>query len=252
MNTLFGQLDEIAIERIREFASSAEAMNQSGYYVAFSGGKDSTVILDLVKRAGVKFTAHYHLTTCDPPELVNHVKRNHPEVVIDKPPMTMWQLIRKRKMPPRRNARYCCEILKEGGGSGQIIITGVRWGESNRRAKRSMVEACYKDKSKRYLHCIIEWSESDVWNYIRERGLSYCSLYGRIGCVLCPMTRDVEKQIDRWPRIARAWEKAIKTTWNPSSKSFKFESPEHLWQWWLDRDACIDKNTDQILMFEDQ
>jgi phosphoadenosine phosphosulfate reductase len=38
-----------------------------GYYVAFSGGKDSTVILDLVKRAGCKFDAHYNVTTVDPP-----------------------------------------------------------------------------------------------------------------------------------------------------------------------------------------
>jgi phosphoadenosine phosphosulfate reductase len=256
MNTLFGKLDEIAIDRVREFAAISERMHPDGYYVAFSGGKDSTVILDIVKRANVKFTAHYHLTTCDPPELVHFIKRKHPDVLIEKPPMTMWELIRKRKMPPRRNARFCCEVLKERGGEGRIIITGVRWGESTRPAKRKMLEACYKDKSKRYLHCLIDWSEDDVWHYIRSRNLPYCNLYdegfGRIGCVLCPMTRQVDGQVARWPKIARAWEKAVKATFNPQGKNNYFDSPEHYWRWWLDRDASINRDTDQILMFEDQ
>lgn len=258
MNTLFGKLDDIAIERIREFAPVAENMNPDGYYLAFSGGKDSTVILDLVKRAGVKFTAHYHLTTCDPPELVWFIREKYPEVIIDKPQMTMWQLIRKRKMPPRRNARYCCEVLKERGGAGSIVITGVRWAESSRRSQRRMVEACYKDKSKRYLHCIIDWTENDVWTYIRLRNLAYCKLYdegfGRIGCVLCPMTRNVAEQIARWPRLARAWEKAVKATFKPDGKDNPFENAEAYWQWWLDRDApaYTEKETDQMLMFEDQ
>ena len=60
-----------------------------GYYVAFSGGKDSTVILDLVKRSGCKFDAHYSVTTVDPPELVQFIKREHPEVAFERPKKTM-------------------------------------------------------------------------------------------------------------------------------------------------------------------
>lgn len=257
METLLGNLQEIAIERIQEFAPIAESMNPNGYYVGFSGGKDSSCVLDLVKRSGVKYEAHYHLTTCDPPELVHFIKDNHSEVVIDKPPMTIWQLIRKKKMPPRRQARYCCEVLKEHGGAGCFTITGVRWGESARRSRRRMVESCFKDKTKRYLHPIIDWTDNDVWNYIKSKKLPYCSLYDegfkRIGCVLCPMTRNTKQQIERWPKIAAAWEKAVKATYPTESKNFKFKSAQEYWEWWLDRDrpSLAKDSEEQILMFED-
>ena len=70
MNSLFGKLDDIAIERLKTFEANAIAKNPKGYYVAYSGGKDSDVILDLVRRSGVKYEAHHHLTTADPPEIV--------------------------------------------------------------------------------------------------------------------------------------------------------------------------------------
>jgi phosphoadenosine phosphosulfate reductase len=256
MNTLFGKCEDIAIDRLKYFEDSALSMHPDGYYLAYSGGKDSDVILDLAKRSGVKFKAYHHLTTCDPPELVYHV-RTHSEVDIIKPELTMWKLIRKKGMPPRRNARYCCEVLKEKGGKGQITITGVRWGESNRRSKRRMLEGCYKDKSKHYLHPIIDWTDTDVWNYLRSRQIPYCSLYNeglkRIGCILCPMTRHVQEQIKRWPKIAKAWEKAVKATFNPdSNKRVKYKNEQEYWEWWLNRDAKALKIDDsQMLFYED-
>ena len=63
-NTLFGIEDKVAIalDMLRTFEPP------EGYYVAYSGGKDSTVILDLVRRSGVKYDAHYNRTTVDPPD----------------------------------------------------------------------------------------------------------------------------------------------------------------------------------------
>jgi len=109
---LFTQKDktEIAIDRLKAFCPP------EGYYVAFSGGKDSVVIFDLVKRSGCKFDAHYNLTTVDPPELVKFIRQQHPEVTIRRPEKTMWKLIVENGMPPTRLIRYCCRILKEGGG----------------------------------------------------------------------------------------------------------------------------------------
>ncbi len=254
MNTLFGNLVDIAIERLQEFEQDALAKHPDGYYVAYSGGKDSDVILDLVRRSGVKYTAHHHLTTCDPPELVWHVKEQA-DVSIERPPLTMWQLIRKKKMPPRRNARYCCEALKEGGGKNRMVVTGVRWGESARRSKRKMLETCYRHKSKRFLNIIIEWTTTEVWEYIREHHITYCKLYDegfkRLGCVLCPMTRDVERQMQRWPKLCKAWEKAVKATYQPDKSGFVFQSAEEYWQWWLDRDAPAKSKDATIMMFED-
>ena len=237
-------MDGVAIERLRTFEPEALAKHENGYWLAFSGGKDSCVILDLAKRSGVKFEAHHNLTTVDPPELVRFVK-TFPEVQIDKPKESMWQLIRRKGFPPLRNIRYCCEALKECGGSGRMVITGVRWGESNRRSKRQMTEACYRDKSgKHYIHPIIDWTTSEVWEYIRGQELPYCSLYDegfkRVGCVLCPMSRETTRDIQRWPKLCAAWKRAI-------------DSTDTDWQSWLNRKGPISKAKldDDPVLFED-
>lgn len=233
-------LADVSIERLREFEPSALAMHPDGYWLAYSGGKDSVVLLDLAKRAGVKFRAVYNATTVDPPELVRFI-RQQSEVEFSHPPETMWQLIRRKGMPPRRNARFCCEVLKERSGSGHVVLTGVRWAESVRRGSRKMVEPCYRDETIRYLHPIIDWPTDAVWEYINDRNLRFCCLYlegfTRLGCVLCPMSERTARDMKRWPRLCAAWERAVKATWKPRdpSKRIRFRDPEQLWQWWLDR-----------------
>ena len=126
---------QTAIKRLRTFEPP------EGYYLAFSGGKDSVVIKELADMAGVKYDAHYTLTSVDPPELVQFIK-SFPDVQIDKPrdkdgkQITMWNLIPKKKMPPTRVVRYCCASLKETQGQGRFVITGVRKAESAKRSKR--------------------------------------------------------------------------------------------------------------------
>lgn len=126
---------ENAIEMLRFF----EPKDGTGYFLAFSGGKDSCCIKKLADLAGVKYDAHYHVTTVDPPELVRFIKANYPDVAFDHSrdkegkPITMWSLIEEKSVPPTRHARYCCQHLKEGGGMGRMVITGVRWAESARR-----------------------------------------------------------------------------------------------------------------------
>lgn len=110
-----------AIERIQAFCPP------EGYYVAFSGGKDSVVIKALCDMAGVKYDAHYNVTTVDPPELVRFIRLAHPDVIFDRPELSMRQLIIKKQFPPTRLARYCCEHLKETSGVGRLVVTGVRW-----------------------------------------------------------------------------------------------------------------------------
>ena len=136
-NTLFGTVnkEEIAMQRLRSFEPS------DGYYVAFGGGKDSIVVLDIVKRSGVKYDAHYTITSVDPPELIRYIRKYHPDVSMDYPRdkdgkvVTMWNLIPKHTIPPTRQARYCCASIKEVNGKGRVTVTGVRWDESSRRKK---------------------------------------------------------------------------------------------------------------------
>ncbi|MGB4291857.1 MAG: hypothetical protein WBJ37_03110 [Bacteroidales bacterium] len=128
-NTLFGVKDKvkIAIGRLQTFEPP------EGYYLAFSGGKDSQCIYHLAKEAGVKFDAHYNVTGIDPPELVYFIRENYPDVSFDKPGTTMWELIIKNNCPPTRIQRWCCRELKKHGGEGRICVAGIRWAESTRR-----------------------------------------------------------------------------------------------------------------------
>ena len=139
---------EMAIKRLQAFCP------EEGYYLAFSGGKDSQCIYHLAKMAGVKFDAHYNVTSVDPPELIRFIKRNYPDVHWDYPRdrdgkvVTMWNLIPRKQMPPTRLARYCCEWFKESSGEGRVTVTGVRWAESANRAATQGV-AVFFGKPKR-------------------------------------------------------------------------------------------------------
>jgi len=254
--TLFGVRDkvQIAIDRIRQFEPP------EGYYVAFSGGKDSCVVLDLVKKAGVKYDAHYNLTTVDPPELVYFIRDHHADVEVHKPKETMWQLIVKKRMPPLRQVRYCCSILKEGGGKDRVVITGVRWAESVRRSKRRMVETCRTNNSKRFLHPIIDWSELDIWDYLRKNNVPYCSLYDegfkRIGCVLCPQQsgEGMKRDAKRWPKLAEAYKRACVKAFNKNVKDKRvqrsWKSGEDMYEWWINNKASEKVDPDQTVIFE--
>ena len=124
---------ETAVERLQTFEPP------EGYYLAFSGGKDSVVIKALADMAGVKYDAHFCHTSVEHPELIRFVREYYPDVSIDFPRdkdgnrVTMWNLIPKKKLPPTRIQRYCCAALKETGGAGRMTITGVRWAESSNR-----------------------------------------------------------------------------------------------------------------------
>ena len=138
MNAL-GDKERLAIKRIRLLYSSniKQMVEQGGYYVSYSGGKDSEVIIALCRLAGVKFEIHHNLTTVDAPETVYHVRSVVPKENIHMPKMSMWQLIVKKGFPPTRVGRYCCDYLKEHGGEGKIKMLGLRKAESSGRAERT-------------------------------------------------------------------------------------------------------------------
>jgi len=230
--------EQVAIERLKQYEPL------EGYYLAFSGGKDSVCIYELAVKAKVKFDAHYSVTGIDPPELVQFIKKYYPTVQRHLPKMSMWKYIEKKGLPTRTN-RWCCQLLKEYGGKDRIVITGIRAEESNKRRFRPLYEV---RKHKTILNPILDWTLLDVWGFIDDNKFPYCSLYDthfdRIGCVGCPMSTAQEFEFKLYPKIKDAWYRATIRYFenNPSVKAQRFTSPEQLWQWWLQ-----DKSMDNFL-----
>lgn len=258
---------QVAIERYRMFEPP------EGYYLAFSGGKDSLVIKALADMAGVKYDAHYSITTADPPELVQYIRKHHKDVAMDYPGISMWQLIPKKLMPPTRKLRYCCEALKERGGHGRVVITGVRWAESPRRRqnwamaqpvitsqdaktnkaqghkimfmndndeRRRMTEQCLA-KGKFNVNPILDWTDKDVWMFIRSNKLNYCKLYdqgfNRLGCIGCPYAKkNRHRDFKRWPKYKalylRAFGRMLEERKN-RGKETTWQNAEDVMDWWL-------------------
>lgn len=278
---------KMSIERLKAF----EPKNGEGYYLAFSGGKDSVVIKALADMAGVKYDAHYRVTSVDPPELVHFIKQKYPDVARDVPrysdgkPITMWNLIPKKMYPPTRVARYCCQYLKESGGDGRMTITGVRWDESVKRKynqgivtfmtrsdqakemethpdflrtkrggiilvndnddSRRMVEQCFR-RHKTTVNPIIEWTDSEVWEFIKSNNVPYCGLYdcgfSRLGCIGCPMasTKMREHEFLMWPKYKesymRAFRKMLDVRVERGRPWTRGNKPQDVYNMWMEYD----------------
>ena len=234
-NTLFEHVNKVenAIKLIRENEPD------DGYVVAFSGGKDSCVVLDLTKRAGVKYEARFSVTSVDPPELLDFIKEHHPEVVWRYPKESMFELIVRFRIMPTRVSRFCTSRLKERFGKNETTILGIRRSESRTRANRPTVE--YR-QSRKLVHPIGDWSYDDVWEYIHSQKLPYCSLYDegfhRIGCVMCacqsPHVR--RREAARWPEIAQKYREAANEAIARGQKSgipHVAKTGDELYELWL-------------------
>lgn len=275
---------DMSLKRIETF------QRPEGLYLAFSGGKDSVVTKRLLDMAAVQYDAHYRVTSVDPPELVRFIRDQYGDVDREVPrddmgePITMWNLIPRKLMPPTRLVRYCCEELKESGGEGRMTVTGVRWAESKNREdnqgvvtimsrsvhkeldgntdfrptrqggvmlmndndeNRKLVEFCYR-RHKTTLNPIIDWTDAEVWRFIRQERIPYCCLYDegfhRLGCIGCPMATRRGRSIEfaRWPKYLTAYLHAFERMIREREKRGKLDGtwrmgtdPMEIFHWWM-------------------
>lgn len=238
LNPSIFPLEEMVVESV-DFLRKHEP--PEGYFVGFSGGKDSIVTLELCRMADVKHLAFYSATGIDPPEVVRFIRREYPEVIFLRSPMTFWEGI-KRKSPPVRMMRWCCDVLKKQPSKPSIIkalfgdplvhrVMGIRAEESFRRASRPRI-ASFNGQTQ--YKPIFNWVEWHVWDFIDSKGLPYPSLYdnglARIGCMICPFImgpgpaaqRRLQLQKERYPAVYRKFEKTV-TEWF-ANRSYKMQN----------------------------
>lgn len=222
---------------------------KEGYYLAFSGGKDSVAIYDLAVKAGVKFDAHYCVSPIDPPQIYKFIKEYYPDVIWDYHAKGFWKTVAKKGLP-MRNKRWCCRIIKEAGGAGRIVVVGNRRAESSTRSKQCYVESARADKTKTLIRPILNFDNFDIWQYIKTNDLPYCHLYDegfeRLGCVLCPFTKATTREDIYFPKIVKLWRRAcdgiverVRESGYKNRKGqpvkHRFETGEELYQWWVSR-----------------
>ena len=275
-------LEHIAIERLK----TASEMSLQHYglplVITDSGGKDSQVCKELALRAGIPFEVMHNHTTADAPETVRFVRQEAKrfedlgiKYTINMPTykgkrVSMWSLIPQKLMPPTRIVRYCCAVLKETGGAGRFITTGVRWAEStNRKNNRGIYEKSSPDKEKRIIlnndnddkrmlfeNCrlkakrvvnpIVDWTDDDVWQFLTDAKAPVNPLYAegwcRVGCVGCPMASKArEREFIRWPKYKALYIKAFENMLLESERRGKMvgewrmgTTGQDVYNWWME------------------
>ena len=275
-------LEQTAIERLKAASDMSLRLFEKPLVITYSGGKDSDVLLHLAKESGIPFEVLHSLTTADAPQTVYHVRDTFHRLedkgikcTVDKhvqpdgSRITMWNLIPKQGIP-NRWSRFCCRFLKETGGTGRFIATGVRWDESFARKKnrgafevvtakkedklilsndnsedRRLFESCQL-KGKRVVNPIVDWKTDDVLDYIESEHICMNPLYGcgfsRVGCIGCPMAskagRDAEFAM--FPKFKAAYIRSFDRMMEERKRRGKAENCNwghdgvDIFHWWME------------------
>lgn len=243
---------------------SVAPTNGEAIEVAYSGGKDSDVILQLVKESGIKYRAIYKNTTIDAVGTVAHAKEMGAEVLMPKDGLTFFKLIEQNGLP-NRFMRFCCKYLKEYKVLDKAVM-GIRKAESRKRSERysEPTECKFYGANKDHVEAIypiLDWTDKDVEDFIKDRKIKCAPIYydsegnfhveRRLGCMCCPL-QSVGKRLESFkehPNMVKAYARALKKfrDTHPDSKSAKNFKNEYEQ---LVRDFFFERNDDWELWIE--
>ena len=226
-----------AISRIKKFAKIADKMNFK-VAVGFSGGKDSQVVYDLCKRAGIKFVAYFN-HCFESSTTLRFIKEYYPEVIWRRDVKVGFIAnirLNHSGMLPTVTSAYCCENYKHNPKyTDACKILGIRKFESRKRANRTALMVKNKTQLKKMkslvseyfheqcqsvganniltLHPIIDWTDKEVWEYIHKHKLPINPEYKenkRIGCLVCPKANFTSnyKALLKYPKLIDCFIKA--------------------------------------------
>lgn len=174
-------------------------------FVSFSGGKDSTVVSHIVRKA-VNNESILHIfgdTTLELPltyKYIEEFKKENSKTPFfeEKNEENNFFDMCKEIGPPSRVVAWCCSIFKTGP-MGTTLSTfkedfltfyGIRRKESATRKKYSRILKSTKIKKQLSVGVIIDWSDIDVWLFILTENIPYNDSYrqgfARVGCWVCP------------------------------------------------------------------
>lgn len=234
---------------------------KEGYDVKFSGGKDSIVLYDIVKKSGVQHTVHYNSTTIDPPEVTRFIRREYPEVKWIMPKHTFYRYLLKFGLPTK-SRRWCCAKLKHrvgAKGASRHKVVGIRAEESSKRAERGRIVTGKWQRDTAYLP-LMYFNEGEVWDYIEQNKLSYPSLYdegfSRLGCVICPFICRkgiLEQHKAKWFKIYRKFEQVVATLYEQKKEYYYSQgimSSSALLDYWYYSKSVVNHNENQFSLWD--
>lgn len=229
-----------------------------GYVLCFSGGKDSVVLKAVANLAGVAYEAHYHVTTMDPPPVIQFIRQHHPDVIFDKPThvRSFAQRLEDGRPTPTRISRWCCREFKERRFPGRVLLLGVRNAEGRHSGRVGVTRVCHAT-GETAVQPVWDWTTEDVWSFIRAHHLPYCSLYdegwSRIGCICCPFASqaEIDRNRARWPAMFEAMRRGLRRGWAIEGKHAAakrhWASADDLFEWWLsNRHARAPRRTEGL------
>ena len=227
-------LERNAIRAIKQHLSDRPTAN-----VSFSGGKDSTAVLHIARKAGVT-KAFFIDTGIEFPETIEFVRSQGVDVI--QKAMDFWNAAEKAG-PPGKDHRWCCKLLKLhplklylADVGPCVTVQGNRWYESWNRAGLDETSQNPANPLQLNISPIRNWRALEVFLYLWWQGLAINPLYDkgleRIGCYLCPamLESEYEELKTIQPAYAERWT-AFLESWAAKKGYPEAFSSWGLWRW---------------------